>query len=149
MDKVIYGLTLPSLVSSMLNEFDNGTAGDKDFGAIGHVGYRHRIPDYDLVIEPSIVFRYLAVTPTTADINVKLKFLEESLTGGLTYTVGGDERFGFLAGVNVENFGFFYSYNISFNDFQQFNNGAHELSLKYTIDRSKQETTISLSLIHI
>ncbi len=143
MDKIIYGLTLPSLVSSMLNTFDNGTQGQNEFGVIGHLGYRHKVPDYDLVIEPSIIFKSLAVTPTHADLNIKLKFLEESLTGGLTYTVGGDERFGFLAGVNVENFGFYYSYNISFNDFQQFNNGSHELSFQYTIDRIKQETTVS------
>ncbi len=142
MDKVIYGLTLPSLVSSMLNDFDSGTTGDKEFGAIVHLGYRHRLPDYDLVIEPSIVYKYLMLTPTHADLNLRLKFLDESLTGGLTYSVGGENRFGFLAGVNIDDFGFFYSYNISFNDFQQFNNGSHELSFTYTIDRIRRETTV-------
>lgn len=141
MDKVIYGLTFPSLVSSMLNEFNSGTTGDNEFGVIGHLGYRHKLPEYDLVLEPSIVFKQLMLTPTHVDINLKAKFLEEALTGGLSYTVGGDNRFGFLAGVNIENFGFYYSYNISFNDFQQYNNGSHELSFKYTIDRIVGETT--------
>lgn len=142
MDKVIYGVTFPSLVSSMLNDFDSGTTGAKEFGAIVHLGYRHSIPDYDIIIEPSIVYKYLNLTPTHADLNLKLKFLDESLTGGLTYTVGGENRFGFLAGVNIDDFGFYYSYNISFNDFQQFNNGSHELSFTYTIDRAKKETVV-------
>jgi len=140
MDKVIYGLTLPSLVSSMLNDFDNGTTGDKEFGAIVHLGYRHRIPDYDIVLEPSVIYKYLMLTPTHSDINLKAKFLDESLTGGLTYSIGGENRFGFLAGVNIDDFGFYYSYNISFNDFQQYNNGGHELSFTYTIDKIQKDT---------
>jgi type IX secretion system PorP/SprF family membrane protein len=143
MDKIIYGLTLPSLVSAMLNDFESGTTGAKEFGAIVHLGYRHRMPEYDLVLEPSVVYKYLMLTPTHADINLKAKFLDESLTGGLTYSVGGENRFGFLAGVNIEDFGFFYSYNISFNDFQQFNNGSHELSFTYTIDKIQKDTVIS------
>jgi len=139
-DKIIYGLTLPSLVSAMLSTFENGTRGDKAFGAIAHVGYRHRLPQYDMIIEPSIILKYLMLTPTHVDLNLKMDFLDETLTGGVNYTIGGDNRFGFLAGVNIENFGFYYSYNISFNDFQQYNNGSHELTLRYNIDNiSKPE----------
>lgn len=140
-DKVIYGVTFPSLVSAMLNEFDSGNTGDKSFGVIGHLGYRHKIPDYDMVIEPSVVFKYLMLTPTHADLNLKVDFLDETLTGGLSYSLGGEDRFGFLAGVNIDNFGFYYSYNISFHDFQQYNNGSHELTLKYhigTVGRTTQ-----------
>jgi len=141
-DKVIYGLTLPSLVSAMLSEFDSGTRGDKTIGAIGHLGYRHRIKEYDITLEPSVVFKYLMLTPTHADVNLKVSFLDETLTGGLSYTLGGEDRFGFLAGVNIENFGFYYSYGISFHDFQQYNNGSHELTLKYNIGSLSESSQV-------
>lgn len=140
-DKIIYGVTLPSLVSAMLNEFDNGTQGGAEIGVIGHLGYRHRVPNYDMIIEPSVVFKYLMLTPTHVDLNIKVDLLDEALTGGLSYTVGGDERFGFLAGVNLDSFGFYYSYNISFHDFQSYNNGSHELTLKYNIGSGSKNTS--------
>lgn len=141
-DKVIYGITLPSLVSAMLNEFDSGTTGDKTIGAIGHLGYRHRLPEYDIIIEPSVVFKYLMLTPTHADLNLKVDFLDEALTGGVSYSLGGEDRFGFLMGVNIENFGFYYSYNISFHDFQQYDNGSHEITLKYQIGSARKQNDI-------
>jgi len=139
-DKLIYGLTLPSLVSAMLNEFDNGTQGSTDIGAIAHLGYRHRLPQYDMIVEPSVIFKYLMLTPTHVDLNIKVDLLDEALTGGLSYTVGGDERFGFLAGVNLDSFGFYYSYNISSHDVQTFNNGSHELTLKYNIGSGSKDS---------
>lgn len=144
MDKVIYGVTFPSLVTAMLNEFDNGTTGDKSFGVIGHLGYRHKLTEYDIVLEPSVVFKYLMLTPTHADLNLKVDFLDETLTGGISYSLGGEDRFGFLMGVNIENFGFYYSYNISFHDFQQYDNGSHEITLKYRIgaQNNKEEMLI-------
>lgn len=138
--KIVYGLTVPSLVSTMLNDFSNGVTGDKEIGVIGHLGYRHDIAKYDMVLEPSIILKYLMFTPTHVDLNLKAEFLDNTLVGGLNYTVGGEERLGFLVGVNIDNLGFYYSYNMSFQDFQQYNNGSHELSLKYNIpivNRSK------------
>jgi len=49
-NKLVYGVTFPSLVSAMLSEFENGTTGEKTFGAIGHLGYKHRLQEYDITL---------------------------------------------------------------------------------------------------
>ena len=70
---------------------------------------------------------------------MKAAFLDESLIGGLTYTAGGENRLGFLIGAKVSNLEFNYSYGLSFNEFQQYNNGSHEFSVKFNLQpRNRQ-----------
>ena len=52
------------------------------------------------------------------------------MTAGITYSNGAEERVGFLVGTQVGNFGFHYSYNLSLHEFQQYNNGSHEISVR-------------------
>lgn len=133
-DKFIYGLTFPGLVSSMLDA-GNGDAAESTFGYMLQLGYRFDSREYDIVAEPSIVVKNLRYVPIHVDINVLAKFLDEKLTGGVTYTVGADERLGFLIGARVNAFNFFYSYNISRHEFQSYNNGSHELSVRFDVGR--------------
>jgi type IX secretion system PorP/SprF family membrane protein len=140
---LVYGLTLPSLISAKISE-DTGTSEvDRDFGYIINLGYIFDVKDYDLKIEPSIYVKQLMLTPFHVDVNLKMDFLEDKLTGGLSYTVGADKRFGFLVGARVNKFGFYYSYNVSFHDFQQYNNGSHEFSFKLDLTREDQVSTLN------
>lgn len=128
-NKIIYGVSFPSLVSQKVS----GPAGDdskSEINWIANVGYRLEVADKDLVFEPSVYVKKLMLVPMHVDLNLKADFLGEQLTAGLTYSYGAEERVGFLIGTRVSNFGFHYSYNMSFHDFQQYNNGSHELSLR-------------------
>lgn len=130
--KIIYGLTVPTLVSSRLSSGPDGTGG-REFGFIANLGYRMPIEGYDVTIEPSVFVKQLMLVPFHADLNLKMQFLDEQLTGGVSYTLGGDEKFGFLVGTKLQTFEFLYSYNISMHGFQNYNNGSHEFSLKFNI----------------
>lgn len=127
-NQITYGITLPSIISQRLG--DGISEADKEIGFIASLGYRMDIPDKDIVFEPSIYAKKLLFVPFHVDINLKADFLNESVTAGITGSVGGENRLGFLLGTQLSNFGFFYSYNLSLNEFQQYNNGSHELGLK-------------------
>jgi type IX secretion system PorP/SprF family membrane protein len=127
-DKVIYGLTLPALISQRVSGVDSGTKGD--FAYIATLGYNHRIADKDITITPSVYAKQLMFVPFHVDINLLASFLNENLQAGLNYTVGGEKRIGFLLGANMGNFGLNYSYNLTTQQFQSYGNGSHEIGLR-------------------
>lgn len=132
--KLIYGVVLPGLLSTMIDDASEGSL-ENEIGYIVHLGYRIDVQSYDIVAEPSIIVKSLRYVPLHVDVNVLGKFLDEKLTGGVTYTVGADEKLGFLIGARVNAFNFFYGYNISRHEFQQYNNGSHELSVRFDLGR--------------
>jgi len=137
-DKITYGLVLPGLISSRLND-TFGDGGESEFDFILNFGYIFRPENNDIVVEPSIYIKQLMFVPLHVDVNLKVSFLEEKLTGGFTYSIGADERLGFLIGTKVNSFRFYYGYNVSRHDFQQFNNGSHELTVGFDIGSFSKE----------
>ena len=133
-DRITFGLALPSLVSSQVSG-PEGDQADAGIGFIANLGYRLEVPEKDFVFEPSIWARQLMLVPFHVDVNLKASFLDEQLSTALTYSVGAEERIGFMIGTQIQNFGFGYSYNFSFHEFQQFNNGSHELSLRLRLQQ--------------
>jgi len=138
-DKFIYGVTLPGLLSTMLDDTESTV--ENEFGYILHLGYRFKVESYDIIAEPSIIVKSLRYVPLHVDINLMGRFLDEKLSGGVTYTVGADERLGFLIGARVNAFNFFYSYNVSRHQFQTYNNGSHELSVRFDLGRKDKVMT--------
>lgn len=133
-NSVKYGLTLPSLVSSKLDDaITTDTTGGRDLGMILHLGYEYDLPDSDVSVEPSIIVKKLMFVPTHIDLNLKATFLNDRLTGGLTYTLGAEKRLGFLIGTAVRNLDLYYSYNVSSHEFQQYNNGSHDLTFRINL----------------
>ncbi len=126
--KLIYGITLPSIISQRIS--GEGSDPETEIGFVASLGYRMEVEDKDLVFEPSVYVKKLLFVPLHVDINLKADFLGEQLTAGLTGSVGAENRVGFLIGTQLSNFGFHYAYNLSLHEFQQYNNGAHEISLK-------------------
>jgi len=133
-DVLTYGLSLPSLVSSRIDDSVN-TIDDREIGYIFNVGYKFNELDPNITLEPSLWIKKLMNVPFHADVNVLARFLEDKLRGGVTYRVGADEKLGFLIGFGVNTLNFTYAYNASRHDFQQYNNGSHELSVRFDIGK--------------
>ena len=131
-DEISFGLSLPGIVRARI---DDGSDIDNDEGLhfILHAGYKYDVPNYNFKVEPSIYINQIRNVPFHIDVNVLMHFLDEDLTGGLSYTIGADNRFGFLIGTKLNNFNFYYSYNFSFHEFQQYNNGSHELTVAFNL----------------
>ncbi|NNE15132.1 MAG: PorP/SprF family type IX secretion system membrane protein [Saprospiraceae bacterium] len=129
--KLTYGLALPSLVSSRI---DNGTStSEREIGYLLSLGYMLDNLDSDLVLEPSIMVKKLMNVDFHADINLLARFLDDKLRGGITYTVGAHENLGFIIGTSINTMNFTYSYGASRNEFQRYNNGSHELTVRFDI----------------
>ena len=134
-DQFTYGIALPSLISSRI---DNTNIDEKrDIGFILNLGYKVMSKQTGISMSPSILLKKLNHVPTHLDLNMKLGFLEEKLIGGVSYRLGADKTLGFLLGMNIERIGFYYSYNVSSQQFQDYNNGSHELTAKIDIGRKK------------
>lgn len=130
-----YGIALPSLISSRI---DNTTSDEeREIGFLLNLGYKVTSASSGISMSPSILLKKLNNVPTHIDLNLKLGFLEEKLTGGVTYRVGADKMLGFLLGMNIDRIGFYYSYNVSTQQFQDYNNGSHEITAKVDIGAKK------------
>ena len=129
--KLRYGVALPSLLSSRID--DNDSDIEREIGYIFHVGYIMDNLSQDMVLEPSLFVKKLMFVPFHADINVLGRFMDDKLRGGISYTVGAHEQVGFLIGFAVNTLNFNYTYNASRNEFQTYNNGSHELSIRIDI----------------
>ncbi|MBP6238232.1 MAG: PorP/SprF family type IX secretion system membrane protein [Saprospiraceae bacterium] len=127
MDRLTYGLALPSMVSSRISDIDDN-APDRELGFILQFGYKLEIQS-DISMTPGIIMKKLANVPTHIDLNLNFGFLQDKLIGGVTYTLGADKRLGFLLGTKIEKLNFYYSYNTSSHLIQDYNNGSHELTL--------------------
>ena len=140
-DKITYGIAVPSLVNTRIT--DNPLVVDNDsreFGFIANIGYKYAVDGVDASIEPSIYLKQLNNVPVHVDINILGRFADDKFRGGFTYSVGADNRVGFLAGMTFNALQFHYGYNLSRNDIQSFNNGSHELSLRFDIGGGREYT---------
>jgi type IX secretion system PorP/SprF family membrane protein len=134
-ERFTYGIALPSLISSRL---DDGGDNPRDLGFIVNLGYQIQ-SETGISIEPSIVVKKLNRVPTHIDLNAKLGFLEDKFTSGVSYTIGADKRLGFLIGFAIDKLNFYYTYNTSMQEFQDYNNGSHEITAKLTLGSTKKD----------
>lgn len=137
-----YGIALPSLISSRIDE----TTADenRELGFILNFGYKVTSSTSGISMSPSILLKKLNNVPTHVDFNLKLGFLEDKLTGGVTYRVGADKMLGFLLGMNIDRIGFYYSYNVSNLQFQDYNNGSHEITARIDIASKKAKPAMEV-----
>lgn len=134
-EKFIFGISFPNVVKQRIAEI-TGEVNLPDlrtFPYAVHLGYRHNVANYNFMIEPSVTIKDLRYSPFLVDLNLKLSFLDEQLIGGLGYSLGDNSRAALLLGTRIDNLKFFYSYDVSLGDFQQHNNGSHELSLVFRL----------------
>lgn len=138
-DKFKLGITLPHVVFTNLGENKKADS-SKPFNFIGFLGVKWKVPEYRLVVEPSLCLRKISDVPFGTDLNVLASLLDDKLYLGFTYSFGpSDNRTGFLAGVRVNQFRFIYSYDQTYQTFQTFSRGSHELTLSFDLGSSKKK----------
>ena len=132
-ERTFGGLVFTNLVQSRLD--DIATTSQTSFlnFFMFHLGHRFEIPDLKFSLTPSVLIRQIKDTPNQIDLNVKAGFLDDQLIAGLSYR---DLRaLGILLGTKLSNFYLYYSYDLSFQNFQQYNSGSHEVTLAFTFKR--------------
>lgn len=134
-DKLTYGVSLPSLVSSRINTEIGDDEYEPGFGYIINLGYEFETGDGQMKLLPAMFIKGLNNVPTHIDFMMRLSFLEDRFTGGIAYKLGQDNTLGFLIGTQVDAINLFYSYNITSQQVQDYNNGTHEVTLRVDIGK--------------
>ncbi|MEM7040380.1 MAG: type IX secretion system membrane protein PorP/SprF, partial [Bacteroidota bacterium] len=83
----------------------------------------------DLMLKPSFLFKYLLNSPMELDLNANL-IIKESLWLGLSYRTG-DAVVGMMEYQITPQLRFGYSYDFAITELQKYNNGSHELMVRY------------------
>ena len=116
----------------------------KNFGYVVGLGYKFDVQNSDMTITPSVYINQFDYRPLHVDLNLIMTFLDDRLRSGVMYTLGADNSLGFLIGTKINNLYFNYSYNVSFNPIQEYNNGGHELGFGIILDGSMSEKNTNL-----
>lgn len=135
-DKLLFDLVLPGLIRTRLETENGGQENDRSFSFIVGLGYKYKLPGYEFEITPSLYIKKLHTVPFHVEGNVLMSFYDGQLMGGVSYAYGAEDRLGAMLGTGLNKFKFYYSYNVSLNNFQAYSNGAHELTVAFIIPRS-------------
>jgi len=107
-DQFIFAFSLPNMVRARIDnpmvETDPESTAFRFFTLF--TGYKYDLEAYDMKLYPSILVKRVFMGPEDvhADLNLLVSFLDEQLTGGLSYQLGGFNRLGFLLGTKIGGF---------------------------------------------
>lgn len=130
-NKVFGGLTINNLVANRLNDISGAVSDGFNFTFL--IGQRFRLEDLDVNLTPSVMLRDVQDAPFMMDFNLQAGFLNDQFIAGLSYRYLG--AIGLLLGTELKGLQLYYSYDLSFSQFQEFNNGSHEFTVGYSISR--------------
>jgi type IX secretion system PorP/SprF family membrane protein len=139
-DALFFGVSFPNLVRSRIADIEGDIEDpNEEFNFAGLIGYRFHVKNYNFFVEPSLAVKNIRRVPFHVDLNMKLSFLDEQLVGGVTYSLGDEGRLGVILGTRIDALRLFYGYDVSFGEFQDFNNGSHELTIQYRLKKTVSE----------
>ena len=122
------GLSFTNLVRSRLDGLVVSDEKESLFNYyVFYLGHKFEVEDLKFTLEPSVMARQIRDVPFQLDINLKAGFLDDQLLAGVSYRSLG--VMGVMLGVQVSPFNLYYTYDVSFQRFQRFNSGAHEVTI--------------------
>jgi type IX secretion system PorP/SprF family membrane protein len=131
-----FGVALPNMVHTYISKPDVASLEDAGYlgNFVGYVSNRFKISDFDFDLEPGIAIRKVSAgegsAPLLGDVNLTGYFLDDKLTGGLSYHFGAEQSGGgVLLGIMLNKVSIYYSFDIYTGDYQPYNNGKHEVTL--------------------
>lgn len=123
------GLTFNNLVSSRLSNIAGVNESEPFFSYYTfNAGHRFDLTQQKMTLTPSILLRQIRNAPFQMDLNLNAGFLDDQLIAGVSYRAGLGAM-GLLLGTKLANFNLYYSYDVSFQRFQKYNTGSHEITI--------------------
>lgn len=133
------GITFPNLVVAKIGEIESGqNEGSFLKYSIITFGHEFEVEPYNFKLKPSVLVYNIKDRPLQIDFNMLGSFINDKLIAGVSVRGGTGGATGILLGTNVDVFKLYYSYDLTFQKFQKYNSGSHELTLMFTFDRGKK-----------
>lgn len=136
-DKFYAGISMPSILRSRLTALDVVTSGIQKVNK-RHIfitsGYVFDINN-EVKVKPSTMIKMVSGAPIELDLNANV-WLREMLGLGISYRTG-DAILGMAELQINENLRFGYAYDMTISPLKYYNNGSHELMLRYEFGNTK------------
>ncbi len=134
-DATYFGLSFPNMVRARIDAAV-GSDGQSTGGGLGeyyifHLGHKLKFEEHGITINPSMMLRKIKDVPFQVDFNLLTGFVDDKLQAGVSYRSGVGGAVGLLLGTKLPPFAAYYSYDVSFQRFQQYNGGAHEITVAF------------------
>lgn len=138
--RTFIGLTFPNLIVAKIGDIESGESQGSFFrSVIFNLGHKFDVAGSNLTIEPSLMIRKMLDVPLQAHFNVVGGFLDEQLLAGLSFHAGTGGEMGLILGTKIDVLRFYYSFDLGFQNFQQYSSGSHELTVAFTFAKSKKK----------
>lgn len=134
LDNTYGGITINNLVANRLENIAGASTSNQLYYTF-LIGHRFELTDLKVNLEPSLLIRQLRDAPSQVDLNLKAGFLQDQLITGLSYRSLG--VLGLLLGTRLSGLDLYYTYDLSFQQFQSYNTGSHEVTVSLSMDRQK------------
>ena len=139
-EQLFVGLAIPNMIRARLDEVPGVDANKRDGNAyIFNLGYIANVQSLNCKLVPSIALRKIYNVPYQVDLNLRGEFIDQKLMAGITLRPSTGGSSAFMIGTKLKAFQFHYSYDISFQRFQKYNTGSHELSLMFDFARAQKK----------
>ena len=143
-ENTFFGIAFPNLISQTIDDIGNTVGTDQQNSTLfrfymANIGHSFHVTELDFILEPSIMVRKVRNAPFQLDFNVKAKFMDERIITGLQYRSGTGGSLGLLLGTKINELKIFYSYDISFQRFQRYNTGSHEITLGFDFGKKDKD----------
>ncbi len=137
--KFYAGVSLPNVLKSRLSAFDVMNSGIQKVNSM-HLfitsGYVFDVND-DIKIKPSTMIKAVSGALVQADLNTNV-WLKDLLGLGFSYRTG-DAMVGMVELQANDNLRFGYAYDMTISELKYYNNGSHELMLRYEFSKAKSK----------
>lgn len=142
-EKLFFDVTLPNTVRARLDEVPVDEEDQSSFLShyIMQMGYIFNMEGQGFKVIPSITLRDIRDVPFQVDINLQGRFLNDVLITGLTYRPSTGGSLAFMLGTKISKVQALYSYDVSFNKFQPYSGGSHELTLALNLPSKRTPQT--------
>ncbi len=138
-DKFYAGIAIPNVLKSRLSAFDVMNSGIQKVNST-HLffttGYVIDVNE-DVKIKPSTMIKAVGGAPIEADFNTNV-WLRDVIGLGFSYRTG-DAMVGMIEAQANENLRIGYAYDMTISPLKYYNNGSHELLLRYEFGNGKSK----------
>lgn len=139
-DKTHIGLSFQNLILAKIGDIESGDPEGSFFRfVVFNLGHEIELDQYNFKLIPSLMVRRIKDVPLQADFNLRGSFINDKLIAGVSYRAGVGGAVGLLLGTNIDVFKIYYSYDVAFQDVQQYNNGTHEVTLAFDFSGGKKK----------
>ena len=138
-DKFYAGISVPNVLKSRVSAFDVMNSGIQKVNSTHlffNTGYVFDIND-EIKLKPSTMIKVVGGAPIQADLNANL-WLKDIIGLGFSYRTGDAMVAMFETQIN-ENFRVGYAYDMNISPLKYYNNGTHEIMIRYEFGNLKSK----------